>query len=187
MSLPSSSPAPLPASPPAAEALPPDAARVAALLDPGWLFVIAGAAMLIATVLIPAADQLREARWLRDRALLEEAHRHERLDRYDDFLAALDRHEMPLVLSLAASQLNRIPADREPLVPATLPGHQREIRTGTASVFPSLEPPPRQLPERIVVSSALRTLTTDARYRPWVIVGSALCILIGLLPPSRRR
>lgn len=162
------------------------AVNIVALFDPGWLFVVAGAAMMIATVLIPASDDLSYAHWIRDRALVEEAHRQERLDRYRDFLAALERREAPLMLSLAASQLNEIPADRSPIINPLAKGRRQEVRTGTASVFPSLEPPPKQLPQRVEVRSTLKTLATDPKYRPWVIIGSAVSILIGLLPPSRK-
>lgn len=75
--------------------------RLPALLDPGWLFVIAGLTLLLATALIPAAEQVREARWQRDRALLVEKHRQERMQRYQEFATALENGEKPLVLALS--------------------------------------------------------------------------------------
>jgi len=155
------------------------ATRSPALIDPGWLFLLSGLALLGATVLIPAAEDLDKARWQRDRALLVEAHRLERLTRYDEYLAALDTREPALVLSLAASQLNQIPADRAPI-----PG--RALSAGSsASVFPGLEPAPLKLPQRLRMGSLLERWTTDNRTRLWLIAGGAACVLIGLLPQSR--
>jgi hypothetical protein len=149
------------------------------LLDPGWLFLLAGLAVLGATVLIPAEDDLAKARWQRDRALAIEAHRAARISRYEEYLAALDNRDPSLVLSLAESQLNQIPADRAPL-----PGY---VPSGTAdaSVFPSLEPPPFELPERRRIGSILERWTTDNGSRLWLIAAGAACLLIGLLPQSR--
>src|SRR5688572_11522684 len=105
-------------------------------LDAGWLFVIAGLGVLASTVLIPAIDDLEEARWQRDRAVAIERHRLERLERYGAYLDAVMRGEESVVLALAAEQLNRVPAGRQPLIPVTEPARR------SASVFPSLEPPP---------------------------------------------
>ncbi len=150
-----------------------------AVLDPGWLFLVAGLAILGATVLIPAADDLAQARLLRDQALSLERHRQDRLDRYESFLGAITQEQPALVLALAASQLNQIPADRSP-VPGLLPQP-----TPNASVFPALEPEPLVLPTPRPVNSLLHRLTTGERSRVWMIAGGVLCILLGLLPPAK--
>lgn len=153
----------------------------AALIDPGWLFVAAGLMVLGATVLIPAADDLAHARWLRERALIIEKERLERLERYEEYAAALEAREPALVMSLAASQLHQIPADRKP-IPGLTPAPD-----APASVFPPLEPDPITLPERTLPDSLLYRLTTSEKHRVWLIAGGALLVLIGLLPPGRRR
>lgn len=153
----------------------------ARLLDPGWLFLLAGLAILAATVLIPAQDDLDEARWLRDRALAVEAHRQQRLDRYGEYLSSLDNADQSLIQSLAASQLNQIPDDRVPLPGAT------DTARSSASVFPALEPDPLRLSDRAKVGSMLERWTTDDRTRIWLIGAGALCVLIGLLPQAVRR
>jgi hypothetical protein len=154
-----------------------------ALFDPGWLFLISGIAILAATVLIPAMDDLSEARLQRDRALTLERHRVERIARYQEYLSALEREEPSLVMALAESQLNQIPRGRQliieqptPLVGAAAP---------SASVFADLEPPPPTLPDRVRVGSILERWTTSDAMRPWLIAGGALCLLIGLLPRSQ--
>lgn len=153
--------------------------RQPALIDPGWLFLVSGLAVLGATILIPAQDDLDYARWLRDRALAVEAHREERITRYEEYLAALDSREPSLVLSLAASQLNQIPEGR-----ATVPGKPHDP-LADASVFPGLEPAPVRLPERTKVDSLLARLTTGERTRLWAVAAGAACVLLGLLPQSR--
>lgn len=156
------------------------------LLDPGWLFIAAGLVLLLASVLIPAAEQVREARWQRDRALLVEKHRLERLERYAGFAAALERGERSLVLALAASQLNQIPADRVPVAVGSRSGYT-DIRAGSASVFPNLEPDPIELPEFQRFESTLSRMVTDERTRPWILVVGAVLVLIGAFPASRPR
>lgn len=158
-----------------------------ALVDPGWLFIIAGLTLLLASVLIPAAEQVREAHWQRDRALLVEKHRLDRIDRYNEFATALETGEKSLVMALAASQLNQIPADRTPIGVGTSKGGYTDIKAGSASVFPNLEPDPIDLPEYEHFQSTLSKMVTDAKTRPWILVVGAVLILVGLLPASRRR
>jgi hypothetical protein len=122
-----------------------------AFFDPTWLFVLAGVAMLAATVLVAAQDDIDDARFARDQVLAVEAHRETRLNNYKEFLAALDERQPALIESLASSQLNQIPAER-----AAIPGTVHD-NTVDASVFPALEPPPVQLPQRTRVDSVLRT------------------------------
>lgn len=150
-------------------------------IDPGWLFLLAGLAVLGATLLIPAADELDQARWLRDRALTIESHRKSRITRYNEYVQALDSREPDLVLTLAASQLNQIPVDR-----GVIPG-MYDTRTASISVFPALEPEPLHLGERKKVESRLARLATGEKSRLWMIAGGSLCVLVGLLPATRRR
>lgn len=150
------------------------------MLDAGWLFLFAGLGVLGATVLIPAADDLSSAEHLRDRAGLIEKHRQDRLDRYGSYLGALNREDPSLVLALAQSQLNQIPADRQPILATPVSGR------ASASVFPALEPPPMKFPERRPVDSLLQRWTTGDDTRLWLIAGGAACVLIGLLPRARR-
>lgn len=149
-------------------------------IDAGWLFVLAGLGLLASTVLIPAIDDLEEARWQRDRALAIEAHRIERLERYGAYLDALMRGEEAVVLSLAAEQLNRVPAGREPLTPVQDPARR------SASVFPALEPPPLNVPPRVKPDSLLSRLAMGESSRLAMLVVGAMCVLVGVLPPATR-
>lgn len=161
------------------------AARSSGGFDPGWLFVIAGVLLLGATVLIPAADDLSEAQFLRERAKLIQQHRQSRIDRYREYLNALSSKDRQLVVALAASQLNEIPADRR--VVDGWNGTGPDSRAADASVFPALEPPPLVLPQRRHVESTLMRWTMEEKSRLWVIAGGAALVLFGLLPRATRR
>ncbi len=154
---------------------------IAPILDPGWLFLLAGVTIIGATVLIPATDELAEARWQRERSLTQERRREQRLQSYQQYLDALDSNNQLLALSLAASELNLIPTDRDPL-----PGLSRGI-PDSATIFNALEPTPIVWTERPLPDSILYRWTTDDAKRLWLIAGGALACFFGLLPPSRSR
>jgi len=160
----------------------PDPAPIA-VFDPGWLFLLAGIGVLVATVLIPAADELAEVRVQRDRALTLERHRAERITRYQTYLAALEEQEPSLVNALAQSQLNQIPQGRTLILEQPTPLYAAGAGP-SASVFADLEPPPPKLPERAHIGSILERWAGSDLTRPWLIAGGALCLLIGLLPRS---
>lgn len=155
-----------------------------ALLDPGWLFLLAGVVLLGATVLLPAADDIEEVRLQRDRALAVEDHKSLRLKSYEDYLAALEREEPALVMALAASQLNQIPQGRSLILETT---HLQAFGSGDASVFGALEPAAARLPERQQVRSILAGWTGSDTFRPWLIIAGSLSVFIGLLPQARSR
>ena len=116
-------------------------------IDIGWPYLVSAMMLLAATVLVPAFEDLDAARWQRDRALMLEAHRFERMLAHERYANALENHDVDLVRALALTQLNKVPADRMVLLPTAL--------TGEASVFPSLEPEPLVLPERVETHSLL--------------------------------
>jgi hypothetical protein len=145
--------------------------------DAGWLFLLAGSALLSATVLVPAADDLARARWLRDAAMLQQDRQITRLENHSNYLDAVNRAEGPVVVSLAATQLNRAPADRRAfMLDASAPGE------GTASVFGALEPAPVVVRPFALPATTLRAWATDRTTRLWLIAAGGLCVLVGLLP-----
>lgn len=149
--------------------------------DPGWLFVLAGVVLVGATVLVPAVDELAEARFQRDRAMALERHRAERLGNYEQYLSAIERGEPALVTALAAQQLNQIPQGRALILePAGM--FSDPAGSIAASPFGGLEPEPLVLPEREPVRSTLQRLATGDGTRPWLMAGGMMCVLLGLLP-----
>ncbi len=151
------------------------------MVDPGWLFLLAGLALLGATVLIPAAEDLANARWKRDAALTYERHRLDRLERYQGYLDALDRREPALIMTLAESQLGLMPADRGLL------STPNDSRVRSVSVYPALEPPPLDLPEPRQPTNSRLARWAMGPQRLWLIAAGAVCVLVGLLPAARRR
>jgi hypothetical protein len=149
-------------------------------LDSGWLFLLPGLVVLCATILIPALDDVDDAKFKRDRVLAIEQHRLDRLQNYIDYLDAVDRGDESVVLSLVATQLNMMPEEAIPISPPTDPA-----RT-SASVYPELEPPPllvRDAPPKHE-RSLLTRLAIGEKSRLWMIVVGAVCVLIGLLPAA---
>lgn len=149
-------------------------------IDPGWLFLLAGAAVIAVTVLIPAVDDLSEAKWHRDRARAVEQYRSQRLGNYSLYLDALSRREPTLVMSLAATQLNLAPADKLPMLDLS------ERGLPDATVWAGLEPELAKVPSPPRPNSMLQRWATNEGIRPWLLAGGAFCLLLGLLPASRR-
>jgi len=152
-------------------------------LDAGWLFLLPGLCLLGSTVLIPAYNDLMDARWVRDRNAAIEKSRLERLDRYGMYLDAIEREDESVVMSLAVSQLNMIAESFEPVAPSKDPTNI------PASIFPMLEPEPGYdavaMPARL--KSRLEIWSTNDRTRLWLIVGGGFCVLVGLLPAATRQ
>lgn len=146
------------------------------VIDPGWLFLLGGLALLSAAMIIPSRDQLEEARWQRDRTLATEAHATERLQRYRSYLGSLDRGEPEVIRALAATQLNLIAADRRLLDASATPGD--------ASVFGPLEPPPPTNPPRAIPDSRLRRLAVEPGSRLWLLAAGLFATFVGLLPKA---
>ena len=153
-------------------------------LDPGWLFLMAGSVLIAATVLIPAADDLTEAQWHRERALSVERFRANRLENYSVFMDAVAREDRTLIESLAATQLNLAPADKRPMLDLAA---GLSLRPSSASVFPALEPEFRPASPPKLPQTLLHTWATDDHKRLWLIVVGAVCMLVGMLPASVRR
>lgn len=156
--------------------------RAGPLLDPGWLFLVAGMVLIAATVLIPAQKELEEVRFAVKRAEAAAAHRGERLGNYQKYLGDLRAGDISTIQSLAAMQLNQAPESLDVLVPSG------DLPKRTASVFTALEPPPLVLPEKHEPpASLLEQWATSDRARLWLLAAGATCLFIGLLPPARGR
>ena len=147
--------------------------------DAGWLYLIAGSAVIVAAVLIPAIDDLAEARFHRDSAIAYEQYRAERLKNYSDYLDALNDRSPTLVLSLAAVSLNLAPEGKSPLYRTPEPWAM------DASVFADLEPTLRRPKAPVTPDSILHRWATGTTTSLWLSMAGILCILFGLLPPAQ--
>jgi hypothetical protein len=146
--------------------------------DPGWLYLMAGLGLLVSAFLIPAQQDLADARWRRDTALQLEHHRQDRLERYRAYRDSLLQHEPALARSLAASQLALVPLGQSPMTSASMPALRH------ASIFHELEPPPIEVAPQPQRRSMLQRLVTDRQSRLWVIAAAAICLLFGAMPRS---
>ncbi len=157
----------------------PAPARLAAIADPGWLFLIAGLVLVSAMVVLPAMRDLDHARYHRDSAAALEQYRLDRLERYTSFYSALEYNDELLLRRLASTQLNRQPVGTEFVV---LPAHN-----DSADVFHQLEPafvapvPPRP------TGSFLERLAMSGSLRLWLIGLGGLFVVYGLMPAATRK
>ncbi|MFG0283493.1 MAG: hypothetical protein ACF8R7_03645 [Phycisphaerales bacterium JB039] len=147
------------------------------ILDVGWPYVISGSLLVGVTLLIPALDDVQEARWQRDAARAVEQRSLQRLENYARYLDALERRDPDLIRALMATQLRQVPAGEVALTPP--PPAETD-----AVVFADLEPDPVALPPRRRAGSILERWTTSGQIRPWLLALGSLCLLVGLLPPA---
>lgn len=145
------------------------------ILDPAWLFLLPGLAILAAGVLIPAQDRLDEARWQRDRTQAMLAHAQERLERSRILADAIQRQDPTLARTLAASQLNLVPSS-DPASPALVLASSRPA----TDILASLEPPMPELPPRNRNDSRLTRLLMNPSTRLWTMLVGVVLVAIGL-------
>jgi len=155
-----------------------------AFMDAGWLFLLAGAALVVAVVLIPPADDLANLRHQRDRLEARLRHERDRLEAYGAFLEALESRDPALVRRLAAAHLNLIPENADPIamIAESSDGLDAAVEDWIAGTLPPLDRP--AAPDR--KPSLLRRLATGP-HRLWVMLAGVVSIFIGLLPRAERR
>jgi hypothetical protein len=124
-------------------------------------------------VLIPAQRDLHELRGSLEvhRALIEHSER--RLDAYDRFVASVDKAEPQLVRRLAASQLNKMPADERPYL--MLPSMNATVSEWIDASEPLEVPSPAPYPDTL-----LSRLATGPR-RLWVLASGVFLIFVGFV------
>ncbi len=147
-------------------------------LDSGWPYLLAGAILVAAMVLIAPADDLAQIRFHRDRLAALEADAVARLQAYETFLEAIDEADPMLVRRLAAAQLNLVPETVQPigLMGVELDAHVDHWIRETL-------PPPTPTEPPVVKDSWLRRLASGPT-RLWAILAGIVLIFIGLLPQS---
>ncbi len=152
--------------------------------DPGWLYVLAGGVVFAAVVLIPAIDDAHQAEAVALRARVWSDHQTTRVERYSEYLDALDRRDPTLIASLAASQLHLAPAGKRALLPADTSA----LADTDAIVFADIEPPAPVAPaDYAPPDSILARLARGDRSRLVMLASAALCMLFGLFPPVSAR
>lgn len=141
------------------------------------MIFIAGLAVLVAAMLLPAQTDLRATRIERDRTLHAERLGERRIERYRAFLNELASPDEQTVQLLAMSQLGQIPGNRAALV---APGERDDMM-----LLESIEPQPEPFVETTRPTTRLERLTMHNRSRLWIVAGALLAVLYGLMPPTK--
>jgi hypothetical protein len=147
--------------------------RRSLLLDPGWLFLVAGLVLVASAVLVPASYDLWVLRAQQQHLAAQEQENINRLQAYERFCAQLRANDPQLVRRLVASQLNRIPKGETPLLLAGS-ANQTPLEWVDRSVEPvvaTVAPFPDSLLSRL----------TLGRKALWVAGAGVMCVFLGLL------
>ena len=146
--------------------------------DPGWLFLLAGLAMMSAAVILPVNRQLHQMRTQVNAMHADEATVLARLKAHAAFRDLLAQDDPTLLARLAASQLNMIRKGERPVLVAT---------TNEAPLTDWIDATviPVQSDQSAYPESRLVRLVTGS-HREWVIAASVFCVFAGLiLGPAR--
>ena len=142
-------------------------------LDPGWPFVIAGLALIVSAVLIPAQRELHDLeQQLRVHQAYEEKSKSEILA-YEQFLADVQKGDPRLLERLLRAQLNKMPKDERPLLlmPTANDTVPQWIESSVTVEIPEPQPYPDTLLSRI--ASGPRRL--------WVLASGTFLVFMGIL------
>lgn len=151
--------------------------------DPGWLFTIAGLAVMVVSALLPAQHDLAILNEQLAKLQHQEKVNQKRIGAYAQFIVELKAQDTSLLTRLAASQLNLMPKGEEPVLMATSMEH-------TVSDWIEATVPPEAFEQSFVPDTLLTRLASGQR-RLWLMGGGALIVFIGLttgipLTPSTR-
>ncbi|MFM7806716.1 MAG: hypothetical protein ACKPEA_02150 [Planctomycetota bacterium] len=142
-------------------------------IDPGWLFTIAGLAVMVSAALLPAELDLHDLRQQRAAIAARESWNRERLEAYDRFQGELDRRDPALLRRLAASQLNLMPKGEQPLLMATSIEHT--VSDWIEATVPPMEFQPQPAPDTLLARLA------EGQRRLWLMAGGAMSVFLGLV------
>ncbi|MSR33796.1 MAG: hypothetical protein EXS12_03190 [Phycisphaerales bacterium] len=151
--------------------------------DPGWLFTIAGLALLVVSALLPAQQDLASLNEQLMKLEHQELMNQKRIEAYRQFLVELKVKDSSLLTRLAASQLNLMPEGAAPVLMATSMEH-------TVSDWIEATVTPQAFEPNLIPDTLLTRLASGQR-RLWLMGGGALIVFIGLttgipLTPSTR-
>ncbi|NBV63037.1 MAG: hypothetical protein EBR71_00900 [Planctomycetes bacterium] len=141
--------------------------------DPGWLFTLAGLVVMVASALLPAERDLHELRQQLSALEFREAYNAQRLQAYDRFMKDLSARDPALLRRLAASQLNLMPDDVEPLLMAT--SIESTVSDWIEATVPQEAFQPTPPPDTLL------TRLADGPRRLWLMGGGAVVVFLGLV------
>ncbi|MFZ4750278.1 MAG: hypothetical protein ACOYMM_07190 [Phycisphaerales bacterium] len=141
--------------------------------DPGWPFVIAGLALIVSAVLIPAQRDLHELEQKRSIQQANETRAQEQLLAYQQFLADMDRKDPRLLERLVRAQLNKMPKGERPLL---LMGSADD--TVPQWIEASVDVP---VPEMVPYPDTLLSRLATGPRRLWVLATGAFLVFMGVM------
>jgi hypothetical protein len=142
-------------------------------LDPGWPFVLAGLALLIAGILIPVQRELHELRGQQKIVEATEARVYARLEAYDRFLTDLRAADPDLVRRLAIANLNMVPKGEQSLL--LTPGLNQSVAEWIDESVPPVQLRPEPYPDTLLGRLAV------GPNRLWMLAASVFLLFVGLL------
>lgn len=141
--------------------------------DPGWLFLVAGIALIVSAAVIPEAEKVHQMQVQLETIKLGEQHNFARMAACSRFLDDLKSGDQALVKRLAASQLNLMPRGETALLIAT------SIDATPSDWIEASVVPPFFAPEPY--PDTLLSRWTLGPQRLWVIAAGAFSIFLGLI------
>jgi len=142
-------------------------------LDPGWLFVLAGLALVLTAAVIPSGRERRALEAQATELKRQEAANFAVLGAYAQFVQELEDRDPALLRRLAAAQLNMIPKGETPvLMASTVNASVPEWVESTVEI-PTSESEP--------IPDTLLARWTEGSRRLWAIGAGAFMVFVGLL------
>jgi hypothetical protein len=146
--------------------------------DAGWLYLLAGLALLAAAMLIPGHNQLLTIKASHQRLQQEDQRLTTHLARSSALLESLEDASPDTIRRLAAAQLNVIPADYEPVIIAPNIGSAlQDAGMDSSPTTPNDAQHPR-------TRSHLSRWTTGSNRLWFLATGGFLCLLGIVLTPT---
>lgn len=156
-------------------------------LDPGWMLLIAGVALLGAALILPAQAELRQAQIDRDVAQALYNWRQTHLENHRHFADRLEDPDDALLLSLVSTQLNMIPvtSNAVPTLATSFSDHSEPADDASpfAALLPAYQPPQVHAP----FESILMKWTAHPRGQLLVLATGILLAFLGLISAGRTR
>ncbi len=141
--------------------------------DPGWLFLVAGIALIVCAAVIPEAEKVHVMRTQLQTIRFGQQHNFARMAACSKFLDDLKAGDQGLVRRLAASQLNLMPRGETALLIAT-----SIDSTPSDWIEASVTPP---IYDADPYPDTLLSRWTLGPQRLWVIAAGAFSVFLGLI------
>lgn len=135
--------------------------------------MLAGVALLVAGILIPAQRELHELRGQQAVVEATEARVYARLEAYDRFLTDLRSQDTDLVRRLAIAHLNMVPKGEQSLL--LTPGLDQTVAEWIDESVPAVQVQPEPYPDTLLGRLAV------GPNRLWLLAASVFLLFIGLL------